>query len=404
MPLKSKFTLEELEEVLIWRSPEDLGQVQMLIDQAPSRSVVARISPRFAEQVLKVYNTANRPLTNKARERIEDDIRASGYEMTGDTIKFSKKGKLLDGQHRLEACFKSGQDIKSHIVFGLPDEIFDVLDQGRKRTPGDVLAVAGFKYGALLAAAVRWAKAFDLGETPQHLRLTSREILALARGPHKGLQNWLSHGQAINKYWKHAPGMIAAMLYHIGRHDKELAEKFVNDWIHGTKAVGTRGHNFETLQRRLLDLAHEQGGRVNHYVRAAMIVNTFNAWNAGVDATPRDLAWNLKWKFPKLEFDAKTYVEATEARTRISELTKAQKLVYFALETGLPNGKASGTVRKSVKDIASVTDLKPALVKKVLGELQDKGYLGDIEESDGDETSVIEIRKLMPTSQQGAAA
>lgn len=369
----------ELEKVIEWRTQDDVGMLHDFFNNPPLRSVVIKFWPAAAEVVLRITNNHNRPMTVKNRQEIEEDLRTHGYELTGDTIKFGKSSNMLDGQHRLEACVKSGEPLESHVLFGLEDDIFDILDRGRRRTPGDILAIAGYKYGALLAGAVRWAKAFEENSTPQHLRLSSREIHKLADKKFKGLQDWLVAGQQVNKAFKHSPSLIAAMLFTISKHDKELANRFAQEWQHGNRSV-RRNKNFDVLSSRLQALAHELGGRINHYVRAAMIVNTFNAWNADVEASPRSLSWKLGWKFPSLYFDIKAYKQEAEARERLAELSTNQRLVYVALESGIKPG--SDQVKKSLSELSDLTELKHSAISGIVRQLADRGYITVLKEGE----------------------
>jgi hypothetical protein len=70
-------------------------------------------------------------------------MRIGKWVFSPDGIKFNKKGKLVDGQHRLLALLESGiPKIKMLRVSGLSKEICKVLDQGRPRTVADAECIA----------------------------------------------------------------------------------------------------------------------------------------------------------------------------------------------------------------------------------------------------------------------
>ncbi len=114
------------------------------------------ITPILAEHFL-TKNTENRRITQSNVDFLTDQMKKGLYkENTGETIKFSKTGKLIDGQHRLLAIVKSGKSFKFTIAEDLEDTVFHVLDTGKTRNTGDVLSIQGFKYANILAGAVKF--------------------------------------------------------------------------------------------------------------------------------------------------------------------------------------------------------------------------------------------------------
>lgn len=71
-------------------------------DNVPEMRVVT-ITPAMAQSWLK-RNSGNRPLKHSHVLRLAKAIGAGGWKLTGDPIRFSETGKLIDGQRRLRAC------------------------------------------------------------------------------------------------------------------------------------------------------------------------------------------------------------------------------------------------------------------------------------------------------------
>jgi hypothetical protein len=119
------------------------------------KSETILVTPKVAEEWL-AKNTSNRPLRdNYALFLAEEMVDGRWRQNTGETIKFSKSEKLLDGQHRLQAVVVSGISIRFDVVFGLDDSIMDVIDTGLKRTAGDVLSLRGATHATLKASIVK---------------------------------------------------------------------------------------------------------------------------------------------------------------------------------------------------------------------------------------------------------
>src|SRR5260370_32986795 len=117
-----------------------LERIRSYVKHAPEHSRVFTITPPIAEGLLLDYNSGNRPKKPKAIARYAEDMAAQRWSVTGDTIKFSKR--LRDGQNRLAACVRSGVPFRTYIVFGIDDDAFDRMDQGRNRSGSDILAIA----------------------------------------------------------------------------------------------------------------------------------------------------------------------------------------------------------------------------------------------------------------------
>jgi len=87
----------------------------MLSGKAPNRHVSANVIHKYAR-----------------------DMAAGRWCLNGQTIKISSSGKLLDGQHRLEAAKKAKRSFQSIVVEGLPEDSFGSLDIGRRRGVADI--------------------------------------------------------------------------------------------------------------------------------------------------------------------------------------------------------------------------------------------------------------------------
>jgi hypothetical protein len=104
-------------------------------------------------------------------------------EETGEAIKIALDGSILDGQYRLSAIIKSGISLRFLLITGLEKDIFHVLDSGFKRTPEDVLHIAGVVNAKNIAAGVRKyfrLKSGGVALTNVHNeKLSNSEILSL---------------------------------------------------------------------------------------------------------------------------------------------------------------------------------------------------------------------------------
>ncbi len=127
------------------------------------KTEVKLITPREAEKMLS-RNTSNRNLKERHVSFLSEQMKKGKWLSSGETIKFSDKGVLLDGQHRLTAIVRSGVSVEMLVVTGLKQEVFNVIDTGVARTAADVVNVNGYKYSAQLSSAARFVLLYDSGK------------------------------------------------------------------------------------------------------------------------------------------------------------------------------------------------------------------------------------------------
>jgi hypothetical protein len=124
------------------------------------------ITPAFAKELLE-KNSKNRRVTEGLVDRYARDMTEGRWKANGATIIISENDILLDGQHRLLACVKADLPFSTLIQRGVPDEVRDTIDTGRKRTTGDMLAMAGYsaRYANGSAASARTVVNYLRGES-----------------------------------------------------------------------------------------------------------------------------------------------------------------------------------------------------------------------------------------------
>jgi hypothetical protein len=115
-----------------------------LTDEATATRVYwLDVTPEVAAAMLD-RNTANRNMRGRAVDAYARDMAGDRWLVTGDTIKVSTAGEILDGQHRLAGVVESKTTQRLLIIEGLAPETRNVIDTGTPRTGGDALRLAGF--------------------------------------------------------------------------------------------------------------------------------------------------------------------------------------------------------------------------------------------------------------------
>lgn len=96
-----------------------------------------KVTPALAAKWLE-SNNDNRKQRGKYVRDIAAAMRRGEWQTTHQGIAFAKCGKLLDGQHRLEAIVKAEVELDMLVITGLTSETFSVIDVGTKRSMTDV--------------------------------------------------------------------------------------------------------------------------------------------------------------------------------------------------------------------------------------------------------------------------
>lgn len=119
----------------------------------PTHSYV-HVTPEIAERWLKA-NTSNRNIRQTKVNQYARDMSSGRWTLSNDDICFDQDGRLLNGQHRLNAVIVSGATVLMGIKRNVPRAAMSNMDTGAARTAGDVLGFANEKHSQLLASTVK---------------------------------------------------------------------------------------------------------------------------------------------------------------------------------------------------------------------------------------------------------
>ena len=280
-------------------TPEDVARnMTKHIVSPPENSRIVVFNPQLAKWVLDTYNHNNRPKKpGKIKEYAEDMVNEK-WGLTGETIKFSDQGRLVDGQNRLMACVRSGAEFRTHVVFGIEDELFHIMDTGKVRSGPDSLSIAGYTNCNVLAAALRWARILATSPSTRPT-FKNDELLDMVKGRYGSVQNSIGVGVRMNRVYSHPSGQMSALHWLFAKYDRDKADEFFDAWATGkrTGRFKVLGHLQDSLVR-VKDAAH---GRLNDTVRAAMVVKAWNIFQAGRKGSKNACLMSIGEEFPKLE-------------------------------------------------------------------------------------------------------
>jgi hypothetical protein len=108
--------------------------------QSDVRIETVEVTPNIAAAWLD-KNKNNRRKNARYVDQFARDMAGGAWRLTADSIKFDIHGNLIDGQHRLTACVKSGVPFRTVVAYGVEPSAQDVVDTGKARSLGDMLSL-----------------------------------------------------------------------------------------------------------------------------------------------------------------------------------------------------------------------------------------------------------------------
>lgn len=207
---------------------------------------VSTIFPHEAEKIL-ASQVKNRPVSSVTVRKYVEMMKEGAWVLNGESIIFAN-GKLIDGQHRLNAVIQSKTPL-TVILVEIGDEFaFRTLDQGKKRNNSDVLSIAGFKSTNLLAAALSMLQKVDrdgqlIGNgAGARVNIPNYEIEKVAK-KYPGLENSILKADKWHKMLKVRKSSLIVLHYLLRREgegthedidcENSKVDKFMDQVFHG---------------------------------------------------------------------------------------------------------------------------------------------------------------------------
>lgn len=263
------------------------------------RSTVETITPKKAQQWL-ANNARNRPLSMTWAERLAEVIKRGEFQLNGDAVRFNCDGGLVDGQHRLQAVIISGRPIQSLVVRGVEEKAFDTIDQGKKRSIGDMLAREGEKHYVILATACKFVWCYEhrgmTGVDGGRIReLFTPTIAQQVLAAHPGLRSSADFISPHKNDLNVSAGMAVAIHYFASKTDSEKADEFFTKLATGENI--NRNDAVYVVRQRLIKNRNDQS-KLRQHVLAAFVVKGWNAYIRGQRIGT--LKWTDNENFPEI--------------------------------------------------------------------------------------------------------
>lgn len=263
---------------------------------------IVTVTPAMARAWLAA-NTNNRTLSEATVRAYRRDMLEGRWLFAADPIRFSDAGTLLDGQHRLEALAGCPDDTEVTFLVAtkLPRETQMVMDQGRRRRPGDQLTLLGAKDANIVAAGIR----LHLTHDRDLLFRDTREQRFAISAPE--IQSWflenrelVEQASSLPVRCSDAPPSVAycAALMFLNVHGADITQEFFR--LLGAGAG--EGHPINALDKRLQRIRRSKV-KASSREFLALFIQAMNAWREGRTITKFQMPRGAKWTadtYPRL--------------------------------------------------------------------------------------------------------
>ncbi len=196
----------------------------------PSRGLyvaLRTIDPEMAEQILSTRKK-NRAISMATVKLYTKFMREGHWVLNGQPIIFADN-LLIDGQHRLSACVRTGIPLEVLVVELGDSSAFKTLDQGKRRNGADVLGIAGYTNTSVIFTAIGILEKIkrtgtlgynQLGDSARVV-IGNHEIEAIAN-QYPNLDISATFAKTFYKSLKVKPGPITALHYILKQTESEV--------------------------------------------------------------------------------------------------------------------------------------------------------------------------------------
>lgn len=262
------------------------------------RAEIVSITPQMAEHWLESMGP-NRRLNEANVARLELDMGKNNWFDNGDPIRFDRKGRLRDGQHRLQALVRSGKTFSFHVIRGLDEKALQIVDTGKQRSFGDMLAMREGAHAVAptlarkIAATAKMVWHYDNGSILSSGQAVSHPELEQTLRKHRELPSAVE-AVAAGAVQPHA---LLAFVYTLAA---EVAPRKARQWLTQVQEGENLRKGMPAYELRSI-LIGQRGTGARQQLRgpflAALIIQSFNAYNRGDKTTV------LEWRRTKRTAD-----------------------------------------------------------------------------------------------------
>lgn len=244
------------------------------------------VTPEYAQKLIDANVENNRNKKESSIIRYARDMSKGYWESeTGESIKISPDGELLDGQNRMYAVVRAKRPIVFDIAWNVKLGKILVIDGGARRNTKDDFKIAGvsgsFNGGPLLNWIISWEQGNFLNHggrgTP-----TRSEIRARYNKEPQAIDTATLYGRYAHQAIPAMNATSAALTFWLfSKLDQADAEKFYDGLMTGIDLSAT--NPISPLRNRFIALKPREMTREE---QVALVIRAWNAFRNPASASP----------------------------------------------------------------------------------------------------------------------
>lgn len=255
---------------------------------------VETITPEIAEILLEsTPPESQRALDNHQVAFLCEELRSGRFVLNGESI-ILNGSRILDGQHRLEACRLTRISFESIVVRNIDHAVFPTIDAGKRRGASDVLKISGRPNAGKWAAACRYLYYESKGLLGTKSVTVSNEAILEIAERHPRMQDSID---ATNGPLSRLlpPGLATFLHYRFTEVDPAHAAPFFESL--GTGEALSSTDPVYWLRKRLVDNRIARA-KLSPVDLAALTIKAFKLYRVG--GTARLMRWRRNEEFPSM--------------------------------------------------------------------------------------------------------
>jgi hypothetical protein len=196
------------------------------------------VGPSLAKEWLK-QRGPNRPISKDNLRKIGDAMLALGFVVNGSTVVWDLLGFLIDGQHRLIEIIEKNVVLPIVTVRDVPVDAWKVIDVGKGRSAGDVLATHGVRNAHNVAASLKFLRSYESGvldyrpENKGFKMIHSNDVVFAMWVKNPGILHYVRMAMRFcRQYEKTTPSSVGVFLYLV--RENPVLTDFYDHLVNGT--------------------------------------------------------------------------------------------------------------------------------------------------------------------------
>ncbi len=251
------------------------------------------VTPEIADRWLQECNPKNRHLRYAQVDHYAEAMMRGEWELNGEPLIFTNTLLLCDGQHRLAACVMSELPLTTFIIFGVDPAFAHTIDVGIRRTGADQLSLLGHKNAHNLASTLHLLSIYLHDSSLGGLAARKGALTPAQRGQlleqYPRIEKSVSFASARAKTLTSLAPTSQVAIFHFILSEKHSEEKVALFFEKLSTGAGLDVLDPILRYRNYIMGIRDKGHSPNPRIRLALLVKTWNAWNAG--RSLRSLTW-----------------------------------------------------------------------------------------------------------------